>query len=120
MKVERLLLSSFRSYYANLLLPSGEDLLKITMPINIYILHQSFGPIFWTNFMDNFLDPNILDPNFLNPYFLDPKFLDPNFLNPNLLDQVITLAIKLAYHKIQTKKLPTTEYKVIVAYLKIF
>ena len=79
MKVVRLLLSSFRSYYTNLLLPSGEDLLKITMPINIYILHQSFGPIFWTNFMDpNYLDPNFLDSNFLDLNFLD-QFLDPNF-----------------------------------------
>ena len=83
MKVVRLLLSSFRSYYATLLLPRGEDLLKITMPINIYILHQSFGLIFWTNFMDpNFLDPNFLDSNFLDLNFLDPNFLD-QFLDPN-------------------------------------
>mgnify|MGYP001223884333 CR=1 FL=1 len=81
MKVVRLLLSSFHSYYTNLLLPSGEDLLKITMPINIYILHQSFGPIFWTNFMD----PNFLDSDFLDLIFWTQIFWTQIFLN-NLLD----------------------------------
>ena len=48
-----------------------------------FYCHQSFGPIFPTNFMD----PNFLDPNFLDLNFLDLNSLDLNFLDPNFWDQ---------------------------------
>ena len=94
------------SYIAEIIPLDQRGFVKMTMPINIYIVYTTSERELLTNFMDpnfldqffgpkffgpkffeakffgplNFLDPNFLDLNFLNPNFLDP-FLDPNFLS---------------------------------------
>ena len=62
---------------------------KMTMPINIYIVNTTSERELRTNFMDpNFLDLNFLDPKFFDPNFFKPNILDPKFLDPNFWSQI--------------------------------
>ena len=87
------------SFIAEIIPLDQRGFVKMTMPINIYIVNTTSERELLTNFMDpNFLDqlfgPKFFGPKFFGPKFfeakffgtlnfMDPNFSDLNFLNPN-------------------------------------
>ena len=86
MKVERLLQSSLRSYYANPLLPSRDHTstpericwkwqCQTTFIYYIIASDQFFGPILWTQiFWTQFFGPILFGPKFFEPEFFGLKY----------------------------------------------